>query len=265
VRALALVAVYNEERFIGSCLDHLIAQGIDVYMIDNGSADRTSEIAERYVGRGLVGLERLPRDEVYSWRPILERKQELAANLDADWFLHVDADEIRPPPRPGVALVKALAEVEADGYNAVNFQEFTFVPTREAPDHDHPRFQETMRWYYPFLSRFPDQLRAWKRQEAPVDLASSGGHRVEFPGLRMHPRSFPMRHYLFLSVEHAIRKYVERRFDEAELVAGWHRARAALQPGGVTLLPESQLRVFTSDHELDSSNPWPRHPLLAGC
>jgi hypothetical protein len=265
VRALALVAVYNEERFIGSCLDHLIAQGIDVYMIDNGSADRTSEIAERYVGRGLVGLERLPRDEVYSWRPILERKQELAANLDADWFLHVDADEIRPPPRPGVALVTALAEVEADGYNAVNFQEFTFVPTREAPDHDHPRFQETMRWYYPFLSRFPDQLRAWKRQEAPVDLASSGGHRVEFPGLRMHPRSFPMRHYLFLSVEHAIRKYVERRYDEAELVAGWHRARAALQPGGVTLLPESQLRVFTSDHELDSSNPWPRHPLLAGC
>ena len=32
-----------------------------------------------------------------------------------------------------------------------------------------------------------------------------------------------MRHYLFLSVEHAIRKYVERGYAADEVEAGWHR------------------------------------------
>src|SRR5947209_3395096 len=142
MRVIALLATYNEERFVGACIEHLAGQGVDVYLIDNDSTDRTVEIAGRRLGRGVVGIERFPRAGVYSWRPLLERKAQLAAELDADWFLHVDADEIRLPPRPGMTLAEALAEVDREGYNAVNFQEFTFVPTRESPEHDHPRFQE---------------------------------------------------------------------------------------------------------------------------
>ena len=56
------------------------------------------------------------------------------------------------------------------------------MPTIEAPDHDHPRFQETMRHYYPYSPGRPDRLNAWKRQDARVDLAASGGHQVSFPG-----------------------------------------------------------------------------------
>ncbi len=41
-----------------------------------------------------------PRAEgVYNWRSILERKEQLATVLEADWLMHVDADEIRLPPR----------------------------------------------------------------------------------------------------------------------------------------------------------------------
>ena len=36
-------------------------------------------------------------------------------------------------------------------------------------------------WYYPFLPSFPHRLNAWKKQPLKVDLASSGGHRVDFP------------------------------------------------------------------------------------
>ena len=263
MRVVALLAAYNEERFIGGCLEHLAAHGVDSYVIDHSSTDRTVEIAESHCGRGLVGLERMARDGALKWRPILERKEELAATLDADWFLHADPDEIRLPPRPGVTLAEALEEVDRLGYDAVNFQEFTFVPWQEQPDHDHPRFQETMRRYYPFLARPQDQVKAWKRQGERIDLASSGGHRVQFPGLRMYPESFSMRHYLFLSAEHAVRKYCLRGWDPEEVADGWHVLRAALRPEDVTLLPEAQLRRYGSDEDLDPSEPWTRHPLFA--
>src|SRR6185436_12398802 len=153
---------------------------------------------------------------------ILQRKEQLAATLEADWFMHVDADEIFTSPRPGVTLAEILAEVDEQGYNAVNFVHLTFIPTVEAPEHDHPQFLETMRWYYPFMPTFPHLIRAWKRQPVPVELAWSGGHLVNFPGRRLYPQTLPMRHYQFLSMSHAIRKYVFKHYDPAEVQDGWH-------------------------------------------
>jgi glycosyltransferase involved in cell wall biosynthesis len=259
-RVVALLATFNEERFITGCLEHLIGQGVEVYLIDNCSTDRTVEIAERYLGRGLIDIETFPRTEgVYKWRSILERKEQLATTLEADWFMHADADEVRLPPRSTRTLVQTFAEVEAQGYSAVNFLEFTFVPTREAPDHDHPHFWQTMRWYYPFLRWFPHRLNAWKRQPERVDLASSGGHRVQFPRLRMYPESFKMRHYLFLSVPHAIRKYVGKSYDPAEVQNGWHGWRARLMAERIELPSQKELRFYTTDDELDPSSPRTRH------
>ncbi len=263
MRVVALLATYNEERFIAACLDHLLAQGLEAYLIDNDSNDATVEIAERYLDKGLIGVERLPRDGMYSWLPILARKAEVASSLKADWFMHVDADEIRLPPESTVTLAEAVAQVDADGSNAVNFQEFTFVPTREKPDHDHPRYLETMRSYYPFLPDFPHRLNAWKRQRGPVDLVSTGGHRVRFSDVRMHPVSFQMRHYLFLSVPHAIEKYVDRVYDPTEVAKGAHAVRAALGPDSFVLPAEVELRRYESDDLLDGSEPLQSHPVFS--
>jgi GT2 family glycosyltransferase len=85
VRVVAILATHNEERFIAGCLEHLIGQGVEVYLIDNCSTDRTVEIAGRYLGRGLIDIETFPRAEgVYKWRSILERKEQLATTLEAD-------------------------------------------------------------------------------------------------------------------------------------------------------------------------------------
>ena len=263
MRVVAILAAYNEERFIGGCLEHLFEQGVEAYLIDNCSTDRTVEIAERYLKRGLIGIESFPRAEVHKWQQILERKEELAATLEADWFIHMDPDEIRLPPRSDRTLAQALAEVEAQGYNAVNFMEFAFVPTKEAPDHDHPRFQQTMRWYYPFQRSFPQwrphRRNAWKRQAEKVDLAGRGGHRVRFPGLRLYPQFFKMRHYIFLSVPHALCKYMSRKQDPAASQRGWASMRASLTPEKIRLPSQKELRYYTSDDELDPSNPLTRH------
>jgi hypothetical protein len=266
LRVVALLATYNEERFVEGCLEHLTRQGIDVYLVDNDSTDGTVTRAERYLGHGLIGIETLPRRGEFSLVSILERKERLACDLDADWFMHHDADEIRVAPRADQTLAAALAEVDAAGYNAVNFQEFTFVPTVEAPDHDHGRFRETMRHYYPFLPSSPHRLNAWKRQPEGVELAPSGGHQVCFPGLRMWPVSFSMRHYLFLSKEHAVAKYAGRVRTSLETSRGWGGWRTALaeRTGELRtdLLPlprQRELREYVTDDRLDPSDPLTTH------
>lgn len=259
-RVVAILATYNEERFIAGCLDHLIEQNVGVYLIDNGSSDQTIAIAQRYFGRGLIDLETFPRTGMYSWRPLLERKEHLSMRLDGDWFIHLDADEIRLPSRRASTLPEAFLDVEEQGFNAVNFQEFTFTPTREEPDHDHPAFQQTMRRYYPFSS--PPQVKAWKRPPGPVEFAWSGGHQVRFDTLRLFPQNFIMKHYLFLSISHARRKYIERIYDPSEVAAGWHRARAALRSELIKLPTQTELRDFVSDDELDASNPREKHYLF---
>jgi hypothetical protein len=75
----------------------------------------------------------------------------------------------------------------------------------------------------------------------------------------MYPEFFKMRHYLFLSVPHALRKWVDRNYDETEVEKGWHGWRASLTPEKIRLPSQKELRYYTSDDELDPSNPLTRH------
>lgn len=264
MRTVALLAAYNERRFIEPCLEHLEAHGIDAYLIDNESTDETVPLAERWLGRNLVGIESLPRKDrsVYDWRAVLRRKEELATELDADWFIHQDPDELRLPPTPSQTLNQALKDVDRAGFNAVNFTELTFIPTVEQPDHDHREFQRTLRTYYPFSPQPIHRLNAWKATP-DVELAASAGHQVRIPDLHMYPQPFPMKHYLFLSVPHAIEKYVERQYDPDEVSSGWHGWRAAVGEADIRLPSESELRLARSDLDIDLSAPWKKHYLDA--
>jgi glycosyltransferase involved in cell wall biosynthesis len=262
-RALAILATFNEQRFIGACVENLIRQGFEVYLIDNESTDRTLEIAEEYVGHGLIQIESLSRHGVYSWERILRRKVEIALGCDHDWVMHVDADEIRLPPPQFRTMREALARVDSEGYNAVNFVELCFVPTREEPDHEHPDYQSTMRWYYPMRPCAHHRLNLWKRGHVSVDLAGSAGHRVDFEGVRVWPTDFPMRHYLFLSVAHAKTKWVDRLYDPQEIERGWHRSRAELQAAHIRLQSCRDLRFYRTDSELDASEPLTSHPVFS--
>jgi hypothetical protein len=71
-----------------------------------------------------------------------------------------------------------------------------------------------------------------------------------------------MRHYLFLSREHAIEKYVGRGYDAAELALGWHQARDELRPGDVVLQSRAELRRFSGDDGLEPGEPRRSHPLF---
>jgi glycosyltransferase involved in cell wall biosynthesis len=256
---VAVLTVRNEERFIGACVEHLIRQGVEVYICDNGSTDRTVEIAEPYCGAGVIAIERVPYGGDFQWERLLRRKEELFQSLDAEWLIHVDADEILLSPSD-VPLARAIADVDALGYDTIEFNEFTFVPTLEAPDHDTPEFLSTLRTYYPFRPRSPHCVRALKKQDGPMEIAWSGGHNVRFAHTpALYPTPFRMKHYLFLSVDHAKRKYVTRPYRADLRARGWHGWRARLRPEDIRLPAGGDLRVTASDQDLDPSNPWTTH------
>jgi len=125
----AIMAARNEEDIIGLSIQHLVEQGVAVYLIDRGSTDGTVAEAERFVGKGLIGIERFPAESDASaedaqhstWGHLLERKQKLAQELDGDWFIHHDADEFRESPWPHLDLCQAIRRVEEAGYNAIDF------------------------------------------------------------------------------------------------------------------------------------------------
>jgi hypothetical protein len=264
VKIVAMLQTYNEQRFIGDSLDHLAEHGISAYLVDNESTDDTVAIAERRLGQNLIGIETMARDGHFALQSQLVRKEQLAQSLDADWLMHIDADEFRVSPDRGRSLADSIAEFDEAGFNAVNFLEFTFVPTREMPDHDHPDYLKTMRSYYPVLPVFPNRLNAWKRQEGPVELVYSGGHTVRFPGLSLAPRSLYSRHYLFLSVGYASRKFGPERYAPDEIARGWHRWRARQTPATIELPSERELRTYVEDHLLDPSDPYKSAAQLLG-
>lgn len=258
---MALLAVRNEERYLARCLEHLLAHGVDVHVIDNDSTDATPSIARHYAATGRVTVERFPFSGVYEWEGLLRRKEELAASLDADWFIHHDADEIREPPPPFATLAEGIAHVDAAGYNAIDFAELVFTPTDPTQSFEGSDYVAAMRHYYYFCPRPQHRVNAWKKT-APVDLTTRAGHAVLFADQRLFPQPFFLRHYVFLSLAHLHDKYGQRRYDPREVAKGWHGQRAAFDPAAVRFPPLERFKVLDPQGYFDLSDPWPRHFFL---
>jgi hypothetical protein len=227
-RVAAIIAAYNEADIIEAVLEHLVDNGVEVYLIDNGSTDDTLERARSWLGRGLIGFERFPAapsssaEDRVSWDAILRRKLAAAREIAADWYVHYDADEFRESPWPGCTLRSAIQWVDHLGFNAIDFRVLNFPPVDNAfavgvnPKLHFRRFEEAAEY-----DRV--QINCWKAHD-DVTLAD-GGHQVQFAGRRVFPVRFILRHYPIRSQSHGIRKvFRERknRFIESEHAFGWH-------------------------------------------
>jgi FtsZ-binding cell division protein ZapB len=244
---VAIIAAHNEADIIAACLRHLHANRVDTYLLDDGSTDGTVRIAEAFLGRGLLAIERLPAltPPRFSLDRILERKEALATELDADWFINHDADEFRESLWADHDLRSAIGRVDRLGWNAVDFQIFAIPPVGDpatataVPD-------QPPQWFAPGADCDREQIRAWKRQPR-VDLRSSAGHGVKFDGRRIFPMRFPMRHYPVRSQAHGERKlFVERvpRYDTDERARGWHVQYRTDAPGRGLIADSADLEPY---------------------
>jgi glycosyltransferase involved in cell wall biosynthesis len=254
----ALLAVRNEELYLERCLEHLIAQNISICVIDNGSTDSSLEIARRYLGHGVIRIVPYPFQGVYDWSGLLALKETLAEEIDADWFLHHDADEIRYSERGSVESLQAsIARADREGFNAIDFDEFVFVPTSDSLDNCGRDYVASMRYYYFFAPRPQHRVNAWKRQPLRVDLLSGGGHRVHFEGLQLSPRPLVLCHYPCLSPAHA--KYGQRAYAPDELARGWHRLRQSWKTSRYTPPALEALSRVSADRRMDRTRPYQHH------
>ena len=96
---------YNEADVIFHAVGALVAEGVDVYLLDHESTDGTADAARPWLGRGLVHIESFPGDAGYPernrnemvWRDILRRVGEVSGEVAADWYLFVNPTSSAKP------------------------------------------------------------------------------------------------------------------------------------------------------------------------
>jgi glycosyltransferase involved in cell wall biosynthesis len=263
LRIVALLAIRNEEVFIERCLEHLFQNGIYTYIIDNESTDRSISIAKKFLNRGVIDIETIAYNGVFDLRGQLERKQQLAQEIEADWFIHHDADEIRYAPSSFATLHDGILHADRKGYNAINFDEFVFMPTSKNQSFEGKDYVSEMHYYYYFGPKTLRRINAWKNTSNKIDLVSSGGHAIHFEGIKIFPENFILRHYLALSFAHACKKYENTHvYKSSEIFRGWFAARSTFKKEHCKFPDRNQLKKTTEIIDLDTSEPWKNHPIF---
>jgi glycosyltransferase involved in cell wall biosynthesis len=256
---VAVLAIRNEEAYLANCLRHLVRNGIDFVIIDNGSSDTSADIyRRREFAANLVDVHMLPFAGAFSLSEQLRRKMEIIRDLRVDWVIHLDADEIMHSYREGETLNETLSRLNAEGWNAVNFDEFVFLPI----EHDYvpdAAGQQPILHYYLFQPFWPRLVRAWNKAGS-FSLAEPG-HLLTGVGLRLAPEHLALRHYIMRSQQHAFAKYTTRIFDADDLARGWHQARSNQKLESFAFPPAVALRKLPSagHRNLDRTDPWPVH------
>ena len=255
------MTVRNEEAYLDIGIDHLINQGVDVCIIDNGSTDRSESIIRQYLGNGVIRYEKLPYSGFFDLTYILKNEERLASEIDADWFIRQDADEIREAPPGYGTLYDAIRKVDASGYNAINFDEFAFMPTEESESFIGKDYRKEMK-YYCYIHPLPQHhIKAWKKHEKIVRI-EAGGHLATFVGRRVYPENFILRHYVGLSATGLRDKYCSRSFRVAEILLGWHGERAYIEADELYVPSKSDLILYDESMGWDKSDPRDNYPFF---
>ncbi|MDD5365093.1 MAG: methyltransferase domain-containing protein [Gallionellaceae bacterium] len=252
-RVVAFMTAFNEEDIIYQSVSRLIRSGVEVYLIDNWSTDNTVKAVESLLGKGLIGIERFPAQGgtgTYDWGDLLGRVEELSQSMQADWFIHHDVDEVRESPWPERSLREALYLVDQMGFNAVDHTVIDFRPVDNGFTQGGDFAAYFTHWEFGRRAGHFQQVKAWKNQRQPVALAYAGGHNADFPGRKVFPYKFLLRHYPVRSQEHGEKKVLgERkpRFNPEEKdVKGWHVQYDHIETGYNFLYHPESLSIFDS-------------------
>ncbi|HEV7217783.1 MAG TPA: glycosyltransferase family 2 protein, partial [Terriglobales bacterium] len=105
-----IVPARNEEACVGLCVESLTTQAgipFEIIVVDDGSTDRTREIAESFSGVCVIDAGLLPPN----WTGKNHAMAAGAAVAKGEWLLFTDADTVHNPE----SLARAVAEAERNG------------------------------------------------------------------------------------------------------------------------------------------------------
>jgi glycosyltransferase involved in cell wall biosynthesis len=254
LRIVSIISAHNEGDIIYHVVGDLVQQGIEVYLIDHCSTDDTVAEASRWLGNGLIRIESFPDEagypernrDMYVWTDILKRKEELASQLGADWYIHHDADEFRESPLPWMSFRSGIMMADFLGFNAIDFALLNFRPIDNnfIKGDDVRKHLDYFDWGEDFNSL---QIKAWKNTGQAINLTTHAGHSVLFPGRRIFPLKFILRHYPIRSQEHGEEKVLRQRksrFAREEREMNWHLQYDDVREGHSFLMRSESLQRF---------------------
>ena len=121
----------NEEANLGACLESLTAQtgvAFEIIVVDDGSTDRTREIAQSFAGVRVISAGPLPQDKDRAGKLWTGKNNALIAGAKqarASWLLFTDADTVH---RPG-SLARALVEAKQEQADLLSYSPEQIVVT----------------------------------------------------------------------------------------------------------------------------------------
>lgn len=255
VRITAIMCVRNEEGYLRTTLSHLVRNGVRLMIIDNESTDGTRRIIDEFAD-SVDWYEWLPWIGALDMVAIMEVKTRLSGLLREGWIIHQDADEILESSRPTETLSESIARIDQTGANAINFDEFVFLPL-DGMSIRGADFRSLVRHYY---FHEPGKLRLMRVWRADAQLSQlAAGHLLTGHVRRVHSENLALRHYPFLDIDHARRKYATRRFADRGIAMGWHANRRFIEPTDMDFPAAERLRRWNPGEPLDTSDPWPAH------
>jgi len=119
-----IVPARNEEATLGDCLASLIAQtgvAFEIIMVDDGSSDRTREMAQSFAKVQVISAGPLPDGWTGKNHAVIAGAKEARAQ----WLLFTDADTVHLPG----SLARALAEAKREGADLLSYSPEQLVVT----------------------------------------------------------------------------------------------------------------------------------------
>ena len=253
---VALMSTFNEIDVIASAIQLLAQNGIDVYIIDNWSTDGTYEKTKQMINEGVIGIERWPLSgpsDNYDRVDIQQRKEELSNEIEADWFIHHDADEILESPWKGIDLRNAIYIVDQQGYNEIDFTVLNFLPVGNNYQPGTSLLDYFKYFEFGEISADFLQIKGWKKTNKWVNLHESGGCNPELSTRRIFPYKFLLKCYPIRSQKHGNNKlFWDRvpRYTSEERQIGWN-AHHDIFSGSNFIQSPKTLIEFDSDFYSD--------------
>ncbi len=235
-RVVAFMAAYNEEDIIVESIKKWTSQGVSVHVLENWSTDATYNLITDLTSEFPVTVERFPPagpSPFFDWGAMLARIEQLAGELEADWFVRRGADEVLASPWPGLTYKDGLYLADQAGYNCIDHTIIEFYPVDDCFEAGMDHEVYFRHFDFKHLSHH-FQRKAWKNYRQPISTIPSAGHDVIFAGRRVYPFKFMLKHYSFRSQQQAERKVFrdrKARWNPRERKRGWHIHYDSMQEG----------------------------------
>ena len=203
MKIVIMLRTINDEDIIQEIIEHYLSQDLELVILDNGSTDRTFDICEKFLNKGVLKIHKY-HSKYFDNIQTLKIIYDIALTFDPDWVGVVDSDEFHETGYKNTTLKDVLIQADKEGYNLIQSDDFEFFLTND--DNESKKSVKDRLRHYSYGGEF--LFRFWKCIPGTF-FGKHVGHYPIFPeGYRykIYPKKMILRHYPQRSTEHALRK-----------------------------------------------------------